>query len=229
LAATKLRIKDVVNGSLDGVEGSRSKLLTHFGHHDEVRVCGTVMSRFISDDEKYGNLLLDDGSESIQAKLWRADVSKISSFEQGNFIDMVAQVREYNDEKYLYPIHMFLSDVHAWIKFQLQVALSIKSLDDSGKWEHTKTPDLSYPEEKADNGTSKDIENGIDDSFEEDDIVFDDDEINKAVIGALEDAVLSKEEIINKTSLDEIDVMLSLKELLESGDIFEVEGKYKKL
>jgi hypothetical protein len=65
--------------------------------------------------------------------------------------------------------------------------------------------------------------------IEEDSLIFDDDEITRAVLDAIGEAGDTKDDIISKTSLDEIDVMLSLKELLERGDIFEVDGAYKRL
>jgi len=231
VAARKLRIKDVIIGRLESDGGSRNTLTTNFGESHEVRVCGTVVNKFISDDENYGNLVLDDGSESIQLKFWRADVDQVRQYEVGDFSDVIATVREYNEERYLQPVQLFKGDVHRWIRFHLDVALRIKQLSSSSNWE---TESFESPQEDgfdkeiySDSGPS--YEQSVDDTFEEDSIIFDDDDINRAVLEAMENEPLSKDEIIGKTSLDEIDVMLSIKELLESGSIFEVDGKYKKL
>jgi len=53
--------------------------------------------------------------------------------------------------------------------------------------------------------------------------------IARVVLESLSDKGISKEDIIQKTGLDEIDVMLSIKELLEGGEVFEVDGLYKRL
>ena len=49
------------------------------------------------------------------------------------------------------------------------------------------------------------------------------------MLESIDDAGITKDGIISKTGLDDIDVMLSIKELLETGDIFEVDGTYKRL
>jgi len=230
VAARKLRIKDIIMGRLESDNGSRNTLITNLGESNEIRVCGTIVNTFVSDDENYGNLILDDGSESIQIKFWRNDVNTVKKYNVGDFSDVIAGVREYNDERYLQPIQLFKGDIHKWIRFQLQVALDIKKLIDSASWgalPHNESKDEIM--ELDDFSSDEDFSNvGNEDSFEEDSIIFDDDDINKAVIEALGSEPMTKEEIIKKTMLDEIDVMLSIKELMESGDLFEVDGKYKK-
>jgi len=232
VAARKLRIKDVIAGRIVSDDDSKNSLVTNFGESREVRVCGTVVSKFISDDENYGNLVLDDGSESIQLKFWRSDVDTVRRFEAGDFTDVLANVREYNDEKYLQPVQLFKRDVHGWIRFHLDVALSIKGLVEEGSWSEAQDMgSLHDVEEQLDeyDEMEKNFAPSNDDSFEEDSIVFDDDDINRTVMDAMGKDPMSKEEIIKKTMLDEIDVMLSIKELLENGDIFEIDGKYKRL
>ncbi|MBN1785908.1 MAG: OB-fold nucleic acid binding domain-containing protein [Candidatus Methanofastidiosa archaeon] len=233
VAARKLRIKDIVIGKLELTDDSNNILVSNFGNNDEVRICGTVVNRFISDDGNYGNLLIDDGSESILTKFWRADVSRLKGFDRGDFVDVVAGVKEYKDEKYLQPVHLFKCDIHDWIEFQLEVALGIKELVESGEWKELPVyEDLANSPFDDDEvqvaGHESKYDKDIDDSFEEESIIFDDDDINRAVLESIDKNPMTKDEIIKKTMLDEIDVMLSIKELLESGDIFEVDGKYKR-
>jgi len=231
VAARKLRIKDVIVGRLVNDGDARNYLMTNFGENNEVRVCGTIINKFVSDDENYGNLILDDGSESIQLKFWRSDVDTVRKYEVGDFTDVLATVREYNEEKYLQPIQIFKRDVHGWIRFQLDVALAMKKLVDEGSWNGAKydIPTDDTTGDALENFDDAEGSYSSEDFFEEDSIIFDDDDINRTVVESMGSEPLSKEEIIKRTMLDEIDVMLSIKELLEIGDIFEVEGKYKKL
>jgi hypothetical protein len=234
-----LRVKDVVYGSILPRERGTPRLRTNFGEHDEVRICGTVLNTFINDEETYGNLVIDDGSASIVAKFWRGDVNRVKESTVGDILDIIASVGEYNNEIYVQPSSMFRADLHAWIYFQLDVASEIRRLEKQGLWksveERSDEEDISSFQQYDDSSvqherptsaasTEEDL-----DSYEEDTVVFDDDEITRTVLDVLGDDGSTKDEIVEKTELDDIDVMLALRELMESGDIFEVDGTYKKL
>jgi len=242
VAARKLRVKDVVYGSILPRERGTPRLRTNFGEHEEVRLCGTVLNTFINDEGTYGNLVIDDGSASIVAKFWRGDVNRVKETALGDILDVVATVGEYNNEIYVQPSSIFTTDLHAWIYFQLSVASEIRRLDEQGNWkrveERSSDEAASSFEQYQDaqdqrqwsNETSSASATGEEvDSFEEDTIIFDDDEITRTVLESLGEEGSTKDEIVEKTDLDDIDVMLALRELMESGDIFEVDGTYKKL
>ncbi len=73
---------------------------------DKVRVMATVVSKFLSNDENYSTLTLDDGTETIRIKGWREDARKMDSFQVGDIVDVIASVREYDGEIYLSPLAM---------------------------------------------------------------------------------------------------------------------------
>jgi RPA family protein len=104
--AYKLRIEDLVWGeykrSADGIEPSY--FLTPW--NDRVvraRVLGTVIDKFIREDKSYGTLRLDDGTGTIQARAWGADVANLDQFNVGDVLDIVGRVREFEGEVYLKP------------------------------------------------------------------------------------------------------------------------------
>ncbi len=239
MAARKVRIKDVVFGMI-GQQGRLLNISTNFGNFEEVRLCGTAISKFINDEATYGNFVLDDGSETIMAKFWRGDITRLDEIKKGDILDIIGTVGEYNGEIYVQPVNIFKTDINTFLKFHLEVALSIKQLREKGEWKDVIAPQLDSPDMPTTqtyeddynipkSSPDHDLTESVEGSFEEDNIVFDDDEITRVVLESLSDKGISKEDIIQKTGLDEIDVMLSIKELLEGGEAFEVDGLYKRL
>jgi len=240
VAAHKVRIKDIHGGTFSFGDRPPHTITTNFGTHAEVRVCGTVVSTFVNDQETYGAISLDDGTDAIALKFWRERVPLVRSVAPGEILDVIATVGEYNGERYLTPLSYYNRDLTAWMAFHLEIAASIKRLISEGVWEHVAvTADAGdegdtgapYVPQRAAAPARANVwkaDSGEGD-IEEDSLIFDDDEITRAVLDASGEAGDTKDDIISKTSLDEIDVMLSLKELLERGDIFEVDGAYKRL
>ncbi len=66
-----------------------------------VRVMGSVVSRFVRDDQKYASITLDDGSDTIAAKAFRDDVELLMNVKPGYIVDVVGKVKEYEGEKYI--------------------------------------------------------------------------------------------------------------------------------
>ncbi|MFH1821006.1 MAG: OB-fold nucleic acid binding domain-containing protein [Methanobacteriota archaeon] len=101
-----MRIEDVALGqyvrSPDGTEPSY--LLTPWGEQvSRVRVMGTVVDKFIRDDQNYATLRIDDGSETVGLRAWQEGVKELDKFEIGNTVDVIGRVREFNGEIYLIP------------------------------------------------------------------------------------------------------------------------------
>ncbi|PSG99335.1 MAG: hypothetical protein BRC29_04380 [Nanohaloarchaea archaeon SW_7_43_1] len=64
------------------------------------RMVATVVDSFTNDDETYGSLTLDDGTDTIQIKFFN-DLSLIEDFETGDIVEAVGKVREYQGEIYM--------------------------------------------------------------------------------------------------------------------------------
>lgn len=239
VAAHKLRIKDIHAGTFSLQERPPHTIKTNFGTFTEVRVCGTVVSTYVNDTQSYGTIAVDDGTDTISLKFWRERVSAVDSVQLGEIIDVIGTVSEYNGELYISPISFYRKDMPSWIAFHLDLASKIQALDAAGEWlAVTAARDVS-PSEASSYGTAghtqgstKPDESGESSGaseYEEENLIFDDDEIARAVLDSIDEEGITKDGIMAKTGLDDIDVMLSIKELLETGDIFEVDGTYKRL
>ncbi len=115
--AYKLKIEDLVRGQyVRSPEGTEpSYLLTPWGQRiPRARVLGTVVDKFVRDDQGYATLRLDDGSETISLRAWREGVPELASFNVGDLIDIIGRVREFEGEVYLVPDFIFRVEDSNW-------------------------------------------------------------------------------------------------------------------
>lgn len=64
---------------------------------------GTVVDKFIREDQNYATLRIDDGSETVSLRAWQETAKELDRFNLGEIIDIVGRVREFNGEIYLIP------------------------------------------------------------------------------------------------------------------------------
>jgi len=56
-----------------------------------VRILSFITDKFVSPDKKFGSITLDDGTETIRAKVFRA-VSMIEGLDKGDMVDVIGKV-----------------------------------------------------------------------------------------------------------------------------------------
>jgi len=93
-----LKSKPIVNeGKLLHLELGDKKIL-------RVNLLANVVDKFVSDGEKkYASLTLDDASGQIRMKAFGDDFTVISNLSQGDTLQIIGIVREYNSELYVTP------------------------------------------------------------------------------------------------------------------------------
>ncbi|MEM5773317.1 MAG: OB-fold nucleic acid binding domain-containing protein [Candidatus Aenigmatarchaeota archaeon] len=103
--AKKLRIFDINNGVFfhgNRIEMMPSYLITPFGEKvSRVNIVAVVTDIFISEDESYGNLTLDDGTGNLRAKFFGKSVELIRDISKGDLVLTVGKLKEYNGEVYV--------------------------------------------------------------------------------------------------------------------------------
>ena len=104
-SAGKVWIEDIVNGEFVKSEGYEPSILrTKFGEEFiKVRVMGTIVEKFVSEQGDYVVITLDDSTETIQAKLFKEDVRAFAPLKEGDLIDIIGELREYDKEIYIHP------------------------------------------------------------------------------------------------------------------------------
>ena len=204
MVCRKLRVIDIVNGEWDD---ENQCVKTVFGKVNEIRAFGTVMDKFVTEDGKYSYIILDDGTETIRLKTWRDDVRRMDGIEKGDIVDIIGKLNYYNEEIYISPKIIKKISYNFWLLRHLEIIENLKTL----------------PKEKIETKVTKEKKKEEIEEFE----ILDSDVTIKKILETLKSGEFSKEEIIERTSLDEIDVELALRELTDEKKIEEKNGKFK--
>ncbi len=102
--AYKMRIGDILKGKPIIQEGRF--LFIELGDRKIVRVnlLANVVDKFVNDSEKkYVSLTMDDASGQIKLKMFGEDIKLIKNFTQGDTLQIIGNIREYNNELYIIP------------------------------------------------------------------------------------------------------------------------------
>lgn len=113
LPAIKTDIKSVMSGRYVAKEGfDPNYVLSPFGRKlSRIRVLGTVVDKFMSENGKFASVTIDDGSDTIRAKVFNA-LSILDGIENGDVVDLIGKVREYEEELYVMPELLTKKDIN---------------------------------------------------------------------------------------------------------------------
>ena len=108
--AYKLRIGDILKGKPIMSEPSGEQparfMFLELGDKKIVRVnvLANCVDKYVQDGEKkYVSLTVDDASGQIRLKTFGDDIDSIKNFAQGDTLQIIGNVREYNSELYILP------------------------------------------------------------------------------------------------------------------------------
>jgi RPA family protein len=80
-----------------------SYVLTNLGRRlSRIRTLGLIVDKFISPDERYATITLDDSTETIRCKVF-INTKMLDGFGPGDMVDIFGKLREYNGEIYVMP------------------------------------------------------------------------------------------------------------------------------
>lgn len=102
--AKKVRIWDLMNGEFVKKEGFEPNFIkTPLGEEiSRARILGTIVTKFVGENERYAFITVDDGTDTIRLKLFKT-IKPFESFNIGDIIDVIGKVKEYEGERYLIP------------------------------------------------------------------------------------------------------------------------------
>ncbi|MBI4014535.1 MAG: hypothetical protein HY365_01130 [Candidatus Aenigmarchaeota archaeon] len=103
LTAVKTCIADVTRGRFVKQEGfNPSYVISPDGMRlSRVRIMATVVDKFVAESGKFSSLTLDDGTDTIRSKAFSS--SFFESTSQGDIVDVIGKVKEYQGEIYINP------------------------------------------------------------------------------------------------------------------------------
>jgi len=104
MTARKIRVADITNGKWVKNEGLEpSFIVTPSGEQvSRARIMGTVVSKFVSEDENFASITVDDSTDTIRAKTFKT-AKPLDVIQIGDMVDLIGKVREYNAEVYIMP------------------------------------------------------------------------------------------------------------------------------
>src|SRR3989337_1213915 len=95
---------EIITGRFVKKSGFESSyVLTNLGRRlSRVKIMGLVVDKFLAPDERYATMTLDDSTETIRCKSF-VNVKIINDLNNGDLVDIIGKIREYNGEIYVMP------------------------------------------------------------------------------------------------------------------------------
>ncbi len=101
LASKKVHVEKIVTGEYVESEGYGVLRVSDGSKISRVRILGTVVDRYVSNDGEYSSITLDDATETIRAKAFKKLTDTLAKLEIGDIADVTGSVREYDGEIYI--------------------------------------------------------------------------------------------------------------------------------
>lgn len=160
-----------------------------------VNILANCIDKFVSDGEKkYGSLTVDDASGQIRLKVFADDLPIIADVMQGDTLQIVGNIRYWNDELYLTPEIVKKVDPRWLLARKLEIQQSRKEMPAGGS--------ESEQGSQKQNHALKDM-------------------VVQKIKDAEEDGGIDVDEIIMKTEANPDLINKEIKKLLEEGLIYE--------
>ncbi len=197
------------------------------------KIVATVLNEpFISEDESYGRILLDDTTETMWTYFFRENTVLLKNISQGNLVQVVGKVSQWRNENRLNGEAIATVSPNFWILHRLElIKLNRKLKKQLEKAEKIKNEEKNLKKAKE-RSESEGVEPEIVEALYEMEYVEEgEDEIDTALI---KDKVLSTLERLDEGEGVELDTLVSeitefpaeevedaVRELLSEGTIFE--------
>lgn len=244
LTAKRALAEDLVSGSYFTREGFQSNyLITPRGQQvSRVKVIGTVVTKFVNDDESYAFIVIDDGTETIRAKFFQ-ELEDFKEVEEGDLVMVIGKLREYEDEIYINPeivkqvgdpnlITLNLSEIASELKHLQEDRERLEELKEESPEEYEEKLAEEIGEERARSLLKAEAPGGG--GGEEKEEEMEDSELKKEILGVIDDLDEGKgasyQDIIDEIDADEKKIDEVINDLLTEGTCFEPRpGRIKKL
>lgn len=128
--AYKLRIGDLLKGVAQMDEGKFLFLELGDKHVVRVNLLANCVDKFVQEEgeRQFGSLTVDDASGQIKLKVFGEDVERIRSVMQGDTLQIIGNMREWNGEIYMIPEVVKKVDARWLLVRKLEIAEARKNM-----------------------------------------------------------------------------------------------------
>lgn len=197
-----LYIADIIDGDIDREEGEYGQYFIKTPNNEQifrVRLTGTIVKKYHSsggdNKQEYTLLSIDDGTGVIQVKSWGTEALELNEYEMGEEIDLIGKPRKDEVEIYLIIEQITkITDPMRVLYLRTRKALRYN------KKKFTVTIHIPHEEENNEFMEAKER-------------IFD--------LIAQSDNGIHLEELLTKSGLERAVVEQAIRELLDTGDIYE--------
>jgi RPA family protein len=243
LTAKKASIKELNSGKYIKREGFQSSyVLTNQGRKlSRVRILALIVGKFISDDEKYAAITLDDSTDTIRCKAF-VNTKIFDGFGPGDLVDVFGKLREYNSEIYIMSEILRKADPNLETLRILELEKIIRDQKEKIKkiqQFENQTTDINELKSLVKEHMKPEELKGILEAQEVNESMMQEktasaSEIKTQILKLIDKLDKGKgadyQDIMKKSGLSENDVDLAIQDLLESGMCYEpTPGKIRKL
>ena len=199
--AYKIWISNILNDKFVKQEGWDPNFIEVNGYKvARVNIIANVIGKYQADN--YSSIVLDDGSSAIRVKAWGDDIKKLESVNIGDIILIIARPKEFNNERYLIPEVVKKIKDPNW-----ELLRKIELLKEFGKLEIN---EIKHEEE-----------NPI--------ILGEKQKILNIIEKHDKGEGVKIEDIVYISSMNEDDVLKTIKELLQWGEVYENKPNHVKV
>ncbi len=225
--AFKVWLSSLLNGNFTRQEGEWEPNYVECNgiKVSRVNVIGTVVAKFISDDNSYASITVDDGSAAIRLKTFKEDNKLVEALKLGDLIMSIARVKEYNHEIYLSPeIVKVLDDPH-W-----ELLRKLELLKLHGKMQAVKDQPVAIYNESQPVSQPQPEEKVNVEEMTLDDVTANS---RQKLLSLIEknqgDAGAEIQSLIGLSGISEEEVNSTLSELLKEGEIYQSKPGFVKI
>lgn len=226
--AYKISLKDITRGKYDedGYLSLNEKKVRR------VNVIGDVVNKFISEDEDYGFLVLDDGTETLRVKSFEETLPSIENVGEGDLCKVIGRIRKYEEEVYIVPeIVRKIENINKMVLRKLELFEEGDQKDIEVEESETKIEEGKSKEPKEDSKEKEEVkdlksfkrEEAGDEDEDEDEEGKDLEKEIKKIIRDLDENEkgVKIKTIIERSSFEKDEVEEKISDLMKNGEIFE--------
>jgi len=225
--AYRIKLKNIVNSPYEKREGFNPSVIK-FNNLEisRVNVIASIVGKYLTDDQNYCAITIDDGSETIRVKNFGAEVSVIKELNVGDIVRIIGKVKEYNEEKYIAGEISKILNPNWIIVNEIELNKQKQIVTDSSK------PELNKQKQIVTDSSKTDSLNTVTESDENEEIISissesnnSDSTIKQKILQYLKNndngSGVIMDQIMNSLDVSSDEVKDSLYELLKVGEIYE--------